>query len=471
MVLSLQGNRNRTYPLLLAAALAVVSCDYLGIETASAPSAETGETAVSPAVVAGGPLAAFIDDIPAVEPRELDLQMALTLVAMPLSCVDRPHAPPRDRSTYLDDFVGTRRPGYERNRSFYGCWDWHSAVNSTWAMVRIHKEFPQLPIGGLVIEKRSDHLSATALAGELEFFRDSAGFERPYGWAWLLKLYTELRPWNHPDAGGWADNVEPLATLFSERMVSYLPELERPSRSGAHGNTAFSLAMMLEAARAMGDAALEEAIVEAAVRLFRDDVRCPTAYEPWGSDFLSPCLEEAALMAAVLDPAEFSGWFEEFMPPVTSPDFVPLTMPIDVSREPAAEAGEAEESTGTGEAGAAAGAGDTTTPPQEAAADVAREGETAEQAPGEQTDVDDRAADEARRELASRSHLIGLAFVRADAMNRIAAALPAGDRRAEAYRKLADLHGAMGFEAMFDADYAGSHWIGTFALKYLLSDR
>jgi hypothetical protein len=24
---------------------------------------------------------------------------------------------------------------------------------------------------------------------------------------------------------------------------------------------------------------------------------------------------------------------------------------------------------------------------------------------------------------------------------------------------------------MFDADYAGSHWIGTFALKYLLTER
>ena len=78
-------------------------------------------------------------------------------------------------------------------------------------------------------------------------------------------------------------------------------------------------------------------------------------------------------------------------------------------------------------------------------------------------------ADETLRELASRSHLIGLAFVRADAMNRIAAALPAGDPRIEAYRKLAALHGSIGFEAIFDADYAGSHWIGTFALKYLLA--
>ena len=56
-------------------------------------------------------------------------------------------------------------------------------------------------------------------------------------------------------------------------------------------------------------------------------------------------------------------------------------------------------------------------------------------------------------------------------MNRIAAALPADDPRVSALRKIARLHGARGFEALFEADYAGSHWIGTFALKYLLTER
>ena len=136
----------------------------------------------------------------------------------------------------------------------------------------------------------------------------------------------------------WADNLEPLATLFSERSVSYLSSLERPSRAGAHANTAFSLAMMLDYARTLDDAALEEVIVEASRRLYLADFGCPTAYEPWGSDFLSPCLEEAALMSAVLEPGEFLAWFDEFMPPVTSREFIPLTTPIDVSAEPEAEA-------------------------------------------------------------------------------------------------------------------------------------
>ena len=115
--------------------------------------------------------------------------------------------------------------------------------------LRFTRNTPSLPVSGLVREKLNDHLSARALEGELEYFETAGGFERPYGYAWLLKLYAELRTWDDPDAPEWADNLEPLAALFSERMVAYLADLERPSRSGAHSNTSFALAMMLDYAR------------------------------------------------------------------------------------------------------------------------------------------------------------------------------------------------------------------------------
>ena len=118
-------------------------------------------------------------------------------------------------------------------------------------------------------------------------------------------------------------------------------------------------------------------------------------------------------MSQVLDQGAFVAWFGEFMAPVYSPAFRPLTVAVEV-RE------------------------------------------------------DDEALDELNL-LGAKSHLIGLAFIRAAAMNAIAAALPEDDPRAAAYRKLADFHGRTGFDAMFDADYTGSHWIGTFALRYLLS--
>ena len=208
--------------------------------------------------------------------------------------------------------------------------------------------------------------------------------------------------------------------MFSERTVEWLTEMKRPSRSGTHSNTAFALTMMLGASRTTGDRVLESAILDAAERLYGRDRSCPTAYEPWAADFLSPCLEEAALMAEVLG-EDWVPWLGGFLPPLESEEFEPLTRPTD------------------------------------AAAVVAG----SEDPPTEEDEV---------RVLAASSHLIGLAFIRADAMNRIAAALPPGDERAEPLRRVARLHGARGFEAMFDADYAGSHWIGTFALKYLLTE-
>ncbi len=384
-------------------------------------------------------LPGFAANIPDAEIPALDLEMALTLAAMPLSCLDRPHAAPRDRRNYLDTLVASRVPGYEDARAFYGCWDWHSAANATWAMVRLYKEFPDIPVAGLIEEKLNDHLSEEALVGEIAFFEESRSFERPYGWAWLLKLHAELSTWDHDDAGEWATHVEPLATVFSERMVEYLGDLKVPSRSGAHSNTAFSLAMMLESARVTRDVALETAIVEAAERLFGEDFGCPTAYEPWGSDFLSPCLEEAALMAGVLDEDDFLPWLDDFLPPLTSREFAPLTSPIDPDDIITVEMDDSPKRL------------DAT------ADDVATS--------------EERQADAERRFLASASHLIGLAFIRADAINRMAASLPEDDPRIPALRKIALVHGSRGFDAMFDADYAGSHWIGTFALKYLLTEK
>src|SRR5258708_16498247 len=47
---------------------------------------------------------------------------------------------------------------------------------------------------------------------------------------------------------------------------------------------------------------------------FGKDRAVPIEWEPGGEDFLSPALEEAALMAAVLPAKEFRGWLERFLP-------------------------------------------------------------------------------------------------------------------------------------------------------------
>ena len=352
----------------------------------------------------------------------LDTETALALAAMPLSCIDRPHALRPDRAGYLDDVTYSRRRGFDRDRAFYGCWDWHSAVNSTWAMVRLMKEMPELAVTPLIREKLRDHLSEAAMEGELEYLTENPSFERPYGWAWLLLLHAELATWDDEDASEWAERLEPVTDLVSERLVSYIAELERPVRTGVHPNTAFAVAMSLEAVAMVGRPELEQALGDAAVRFFASDRRCPAAYEPGRSDFVSPCLEEAALMATVMESDAYVQWLDDFLPPLDSDDFATLRNP--------------------------APAGSTDEAPSEGGAVITN--------------------DSLRAVLGARSHLIGLVFTRADAMSRIALALPADDPRVPRLRELVDEHVRAGFETMFDADYAGSHWIGSFALKYLV---
>ena len=71
--------------------------------------------------------------------------------------------------------------------------------------------------------------------------------------------------------------------------------------------------------------------------------------------------------------------------------------------------------------------------------------------------------------LAGKSHLIGLAFQRGVMMNRVADTLRRGDKRADVLRRLAAIHGVKGMKGMYDAGYYGSHWLGTYAVYYILS--
>ena len=114
-------------------------------------------------------------------------------------------------------------------------------------------------------------------------------------------------------------------------------------------------------------------------------------------------------MGRVLDRPAFVAWLDKFLPPLYSPAFKSLTQPLDSTL---------------------------ITKPER---------------------------------LAARSHTIGLAFMRAETMNRVAASLPAGDPRAAALRRLAAMHAGQGTTAMHAAGYVGSHFLGAFSILYLLS--
>jgi hypothetical protein len=193
---------------------------------------------------------------------------------------------------------------------FFGSFDWHSCVHGHWLLMRTLRLFPAMPPAPRIRALLDQMLTANKVAGELAYLDRAytGGFERPYGWAWLLMLHAEAQ--RHE--AGWADQLAPLAAAFADRFKSYLPRLTYPIRTGAHYNSAFALILAREWAEA-NDAGLGALIRERALHYFGQDRACP-AWEPAGDDFLSSALTEALLMRRVLPGGEFRAWFDAFLP-------------------------------------------------------------------------------------------------------------------------------------------------------------
>ena len=82
-----------------------------------------------------------------------------------------------------------------------------------------------------------------------------------------------------------------------------------------HPNTAFGLVFALDYAKTVGNKTFEAAIISSAKRLYLKDKNAPSQWEPDGTDFLSPSLEEADLMRRVLPKTEFVKWFNQWITP------------------------------------------------------------------------------------------------------------------------------------------------------------
>jgi hypothetical protein len=481
----------------------------------------------------------LLDKLPRVDAPALDEARGLWLGALPLACLDRLQArpgrgggratPPPDSSSRraasrdsLADSSGrggrggrgaagtnsgagyfwvatySLVPDHDRLRAFWGCNDWHSAVGSTWVAVRLLETFPNSSLRELTREKLNAHLGRSNLEGEIAFFREVAAainpipsasqtglFERPYGFAWLLKLQSELSTFPDSQAKRWSANVAPLAAWMADSLGAYIGKLVEPVRTGAQNNTAQSMTLALDYADVAQNAKLRASIVATAKRFYLADTTCATQNERvvaaaggrggrggggrggrggnadsaarsaapndltastgrgpaapppggGGAEILSPCLSEAALMSRVLAPRAYVTWLDRFLPPLQSGRFAPLTEPIVMPSAPTANAGRV---TVAGMAFQAIGGGP----------------------------VPDTSAAAASAALATeRARIAGLSFARAQAMERIARALPASDPRVAAWHRLSAIQAARGFELMRD-DTAGLSWVPAQALLY-----
>jgi hypothetical protein len=194
---------------------------------------------------------------------------------------------------------------------FYGSFDWHSCVHGYWMLARLLRRFPAIPNAPAIRAVFGAHLIPDRIGGECAYLAGPSahGFERPYGWAWLLKLASELAQHESSEGRTWSAALEPLARMFADRFTAFLPLATYPIRAGVHSNTAFAVRLALD----YHDEHLRAALTDAARRWYAADVDCQ-AWEPGGDEFLSAALIEAECMRAALPEAEFRSWFASFLP-------------------------------------------------------------------------------------------------------------------------------------------------------------
>lgn len=292
--------------------------------------------------------------------------------------------------------------------AFYGCYDWHSSVHAHWMLVRLLRTFPAMPENMAIRNALGASLTAENLLAEVAYLKqpNRQSFERTYGWAWLLKLAEELYLWEDVEAKVWSGNLHPLVEALAARYIDFLPKQTYAIRTGVHPNTAFGLAFGLDYARTAGHKALELMIVERSLTYYRDDANYPADWEPGGEDFFSPALMEADLMRRVLKPADFRRWFHRFLPKLTGGGLRKLLSPALV------------------------------------------------------TDRSDPKI----------VHLDGLNLSRAWCMRSIATALPRNDPARRILTNSARLHGRDALAHIASGDYAGEHWLASFAVYMLATE-
>lgn len=293
-------------------------------------------------------------------------------------------------------------PPKKLHPAFFGCYDWHSSVHGHWMLVRLLRTFPNLPEGPAIRKALSGSLTRENVLAETAYLKEPnrQSFERTYGWAWLLKLAEELHLWTDSDARVWSGNLQPLIAALTSRYLAFLPKQTYPIRTGVHPNTAFGLAFALDYSRSAGNKDLEAMIIERSLTYFKNDVNYPATWEPGGEDFFSPALMEADLMRRVLKPAEFRRWFHRFLPGLARGGLRNLLRPAVVT--------------------------DRTDP--------------------------------------KIVHLDGLNLSRAWCMRSIASALPRNDPARRILNQSARLHGSDALAHVASGNYAGEHWLASFAV-------
>ena len=364
-------------------------------------------------------VAAYLKTLPEAAPPTLDEAHRETLAVGAIGCADHPQEEPNNRNSYL--WLYAKPPqileGYDKKRAFFGCANWHDAVGSTWMLLSMLHQDPKISLAADIKDIEKTHLKDPNLEGEYSFFngeKPAPGgnyFERPFGYAWLLKLYGELKISTTDDDKQAAKALAPLAKWMSEHLVFYLYDLKFPFRSGIETNTAWTMRLALDGANLADNATLKTAVHDNALRLFGPDRNCAAGLEPQNADLVSSCLTEAALVGRVMDQASYLRWLDAYLPPVYADSFQTYARAVDISHS-------------------------------------------------------NQAGIDAQLQQIAEAHLIALTFQRAADLFEISFALPKDDPRIPVLRRLAAINARFGYEHLNVAGYEGQHLLSTYAMLY-----
>jgi hypothetical protein len=225
------------------------------------------------------------------------------------------------------DIIGPR----EAHPIFFGSYDWHSCVHGYWLLARLLRHHPDFAPAGAIENLFAERITEANVAGEIAYLaRPTArGFERPYGWGWLLALQAALNEHKNGAGKDAAMTLQPLADAFAARFKDYLPLADYPTRTGVHSSTAFALRLAADYAEP-NDATLF-ALMREKVRAWYGVDASAQAWEPSQDDFLSPTLMEAECARRFMAPDDFVTWFARFLPDAAQSKPATLFAPARVS--------------------------------------------------------------------------------------------------------------------------------------------
>jgi hypothetical protein len=201
--------------------------------------------------------------------------------------------------------------------AFGNSFDWHSSVHSHWTALQLlafsagRGDAPHItaPLREAVVHNLSD----ANIRAETAFLASRPAYERPYGWGWAMVLAAAAATSPLEGVRLLGTPLKLLAENIAASATTWLTVLPAPVRHGIHGNSAFALGLMHDAAATLQFRELTRVIERRAKDWFGNDRDYPDEWERSGNDFLSPGLAEAELLRRIAPRHEFRVWWHAFL--------------------------------------------------------------------------------------------------------------------------------------------------------------